>query len=64
MEEEKKTKSRYTESQHKAINKYRSNRATIEINLTKEDKEKIKHAATEAGQSVNQYIIDKVLKGL
>ena len=63
MEEEQK-KSRYSEAQHKAINKYRAGRATIEINLSKEQKEKIKQAATDNGQSVNQFILDKVLKGL
>jgi len=64
MEKETAKKPRYTDAQHKAINKYRANRATIEINLTREQKEQIKQAATDAGQSVNQFILDKVLKGL
>lgn len=61
MEKQTEKKARYTEAQHKAINKYRANRATIEINLTKEEKERIKQAAADAGKSVNQYILDKIL---
>lgn len=59
MEEEQK-KSRYTDAQHKAINKYRANRATIEINLTREQKEQVKQAAISAGMSINQYILNKI----
>ena len=64
MEKETEKKPRYTDAQHKAITKYRANRATIEINLTKEQKEKIKQAATSEGLSVNQFILNRVLKGL
>ena len=61
MEKQTEKKTRYTEAQHKAINKYRSNRATIEINLTREQKEQIKQDATAAGMSTNQYILSKLL---
>ena len=61
MEKETAKKPRYTDAQHKAINKYRANRATIELNLTKEEKERIKQAAADAGKSVNQFILDKIL---
>ena len=64
MKNQTEKKTRYTEAQHKAITKYRAGRAKIELNLTKEQKEEIKQAATDAGQSVNQFILDKVLKGL
>ena len=61
MEKQAEKKPRYTDAQHKAINKYRTNRATIEINLTKEQKEQVKQAATAAGMSTNQYILSKIL---
>lgn len=65
MNKEKKTKrGRYNEAQHKATNKYRQERAQIVVVMTKGQREQIKQAATDAGQSVNQYILDKVLKGL
>ena len=62
MEKQTDKKQRYTDAQHKAINKYRANRATIELNLTKEQKEQIKQAAADAGKSVNQFILEKVLQ--
>lgn len=57
-------KSRYSETQRKATNKYRQERAQIVLLMEKEQRERIKKAATDAGQSVNQFILDKVLKGL
>jgi len=64
MDKQTEKKPRYTDAQHKAINKYRAGRAKIELNLSKEQKEKIQQAAADAGQSVNQFILNKVLKGL
>ena len=57
-------KSRYTEAQHRATNKYRQERAQVVLVMTKQEREKIQQAATDAGQSVNKFILDKVLKGL
>lgn len=57
-------KSRYTDAQHKATNKYRQERAQIVLLMTKAEREKIQQAATDTGQSVNKFILDKVLKGL
>jgi len=63
--EEKKTKHRqYTDAHRKATQKYMDGRGRIALTMSKEEKEKIIQAASEAGQSVNKYIIDKVLKGL
>lgn len=57
-------KSRYTEAQRRATLKYRQERAQIMVTTTKQNKERITQAAQDAGQSVNQFILDKVLKGL
>ena len=55
---------RYSDAQRQATNRYRQKGAQVVIYLTKEQKEMIQQAATDAGQSVNQFILDKVLKGL
>lgn len=65
MTEEAKTKHRqYTDAHRRATAKYRQERAQVMLTMSKGDKERIKQAATDAGQSVNQFILDKVLKGL
>lgn len=65
MTEENKTKHReYTDAHRRAALKYRQGRAQINVNMTKEEKEKIQQAAQDAGQSVNQFILNKLLKGL
>lgn len=61
-EEQKKTQ--YTEARRRATNKYRQERAQIVLVMAKQEREKIQQAATDAGQSVNKFILDKVLKGL
>ena len=61
MTEEAKTKHRqYTEAHRRAALKYRQERGQIVITTTKENKERIKQAATDAGLSVNQYILKKI----
>lgn len=62
--DENKKKTRYCESQRKATLKYRQERAQIVLILEKEQRDKIKKAASDSGQSVNQFILEKVLKGL
>ena len=65
MSEENKTKHRqYSDAHRRAALKYRRERAQIVITTSKENKEKIKQAAAVAGLSVNQFIIEKVLKSL
>jgi len=65
MEKEQEKKHRqYSEAHRRASLKYRQERAQIVLVLDKAQKEKIKQAATDAGQSVTQFILDKVLKGL
>lgn len=65
MEEEKKTKHReYTDAHRRATLKYRRERAQVMLSMTKEEHERLKQAATDAGQSLNKFILDKVLKGL
>jgi uncharacterized protein (DUF1778 family) len=65
MEKEQEKKHRqYTDAHRKATNKYRQERAQIVVVMTKAQREQIKQAATDNGQSVNQFILDKVLKGL
>ena len=66
MEDQKQEKKhrQYTEAHRKAALKYRQERAQIVVVMSKEEREKIKAAATDAGQSVNKFILDKVLKGL
>ena len=54
-------KSRYTEAQHKATNKYRQERAQIVVLMTKTQREEIQRRAQDSGLSVNQYILSKVL---
>ena len=51
----------YTDAHRKATNKYRQSRAQITITISKEQKEQITQAATDAGKSVTQYILDKTL---
>lgn len=63
--DEKKTKHReYTDAHRRAALKYRQGRAQINVNMSKAEKERITQAAADAGQSVNQFILNKVLKGL
>ena len=52
---------KYTESQRKATNKYRQERAQIVVVMSKEEKQTITDRAQESGQSVNKYILNKVL---
>ena len=62
-EEQKKEpqKRHYDEAHRRASLKYRQERAQIVIVLDKAQKEQIKQDAAEAGQSVNQYILDRIL---
>ena len=59
-EEKQTTRGRYTEAQRKATNKYRQERAQIVVLMTKGQREQIKQAATDAGMSINQYIINQL----
>ena len=61
MDNKTEKKSRYTDAQRRATNKYRNSKAKIELILEQEQKERIKQAAADAGKSVNQYILDKIL---
>lgn len=63
-EAEKEKKTRYCDSQRRATLKYRQERAQVMLTMSKEERDKIKAAATDAGQSVNKFILDKVLKSL
>jgi uncharacterized protein (DUF1778 family) len=62
--EEKKNKRKYDEAHKRATMKYYAARARIVLTTSKENRDKIQRAATDAGQSVNQFILDKVLKSL
>lgn len=55
MPEEKKT--RYTEAQKAAINKYMKGIAEIKVRMPKEEKTRYSSAASAAGLSVNQFFI-------
>lgn len=61
MDNKTEKKSRYTDAQRRATNKYRNSKAKIELFMEQEQKERIKQAAADAGKSVNQYILDKIL---
>ena len=54
-------KGRYSDAQRRATNKYRAEHAKIELIITQEEKERIKQAAADAGQSVTRFILSKVL---
>ena len=56
-----KKKREYTEAHRKAAKKYREQRAQIVVVMEKEQRERVKQAAADAGKSVNQYILDKIL---
>lgn len=51
---------KYTESQHKATNTYRSKMARIDLTVTVEEKERIATKAKAKGLSIKQYIIELV----
>lgn len=50
----------YTDAGRKATNKYRQKGAQITLYMSKEQKDEITQRATEAGQSVNQYVLSKI----
>lgn len=50
----------YTESQAKAIKKYLANKVQIRAWTTPENRERIKKAAEEAGQSADAYILEAI----
>lgn len=54
-------KSRYTEAQKRATAKYKAERAKIELIITPAEKEQIKQAAADAGQSVTRFLVDRAL---
>lgn len=59
---EKETKKRqYDEAHKRATMKYYSERGRISLTVTKEQKQQIEKAAADAGQSVNKFILSKVL---
>lgn len=62
-EEQKKEpkKRQYDEAHRRASLKYRQERAQIVVVMEKDQRERIKQAAADAGKSVNQYILDKIL---
>lgn len=51
---------KYTESQAKAIRKYLASKSEFRIYTTPEDKERMRQAAEEAGQSMNAYILEAI----
>lgn len=51
---------KYTQAQHEAIKRYRENRESISITLTKEQKDKIKEKASAKNMNVTQYILSLV----
>jgi predicted HicB family RNase H-like nuclease len=53
---------KYTEAQARSAKKYLEQFAEIRIRLKPEEKKAIQEQAKEAGKSVNQHIIDKMLK--
>lgn len=63
MDNKTEKKSRYTDAQRRATNKYRESMAKIELIITPEEKEKIKQAAADAGKSVTRFLVDKALQG-
>lgn len=51
------------EAQKKAIKKYKAkNYEFINVRLNKGDKERLKELANAENKSVNQYILDRILK--
>ena len=62
MTEADKKKSRYSDAQRRAVNNYRAKHAKIELIITQEEKEAIKKAAADAGQSVTRFLVDKALR--
>lgn len=52
---------KYSETQRQAINRYRQNKVdSIQITAPKGDKDRIKQAAANAGQSLSQYVLQAV----
>lgn len=52
---------KYSETQRQAINRYRQNKVdSIQITAPKGERDKIKRAASSAGQSLSQYILQAV----
>lgn len=60
--EESKKKSRYTESQKKAIEKYKAKKADLRTWIEPEQKELFKKAAELENKSLNQFVIDCILE--
>lgn len=53
----------YTQAQRKATDKWqKENYEFYKLRLNKGDKEKVKALADAEGKSINQYILDKILK--
>lgn len=53
---------KYTEAQAKSAKKYLAQFAEIKLRMKPEERQQIQEDAKEAGKSMNQYILDKVLK--
>lgn len=52
----------YTQSQAKAIKKYREKFVNIQIQVSAEKREEYKEKASQKGKSLTQYIIDLIEK--
>lgn len=61
MSEETK-KRKYTEANKRATMNYYNNRARVFVTVTKEQKQELEKRATDAGLSINQYIINQLFE--
>lgn len=53
-------KGRYTPAQARAIKKFLANKAEIKIRMSKPYKDIVKQKASEAGMSVNAYVMEAI----
>lgn len=61
-EEKKPTKRQYDEAHKRATMKYYAGRARVSLTVTKEQRQELERRATDAGQSINQYIINQLFR--
>ena len=61
MEQDKK-KREYNEARKRATMTYYANRSRVYVTMTKEQKQELEQRATDAGLSINQYIINKLFE--
>lgn len=55
-------KRKYTEANKRATMNYYANRSRVALTISKEQRQELEQRATDAGLSINQYIITQLFK--